>query len=62
LFPKTACARWRVTLIALGSQTQVPKLQGYLFFCAAHTLLENVRGHVGDAKGVAPRFEILNFE
>jgi sulfate permease, SulP family len=52
----------RAQLIAQGHQTQVMKLQGYLFFGTAHTLLENVRKRVDDATHIAPRFLLLDFE
>jgi sulfate permease, SulP family len=52
----------RALLTAQGHQTLVLKLQGYIFFGTAHTLLENVGRRVEDDTQAALRFLILDFE
>jgi sulfate permease, SulP family len=52
----------RAALDALGDKTLVLKLQGYLFFGTANTLLESVRRRVDDEKGSALRFLIFDLE
>lgn len=51
----------RATLTELGHQTHVLKLQGYIFFGTAHSLLQHVRKRVDDATLSALRFLILDF-
>jgi sulfate permease, SulP family len=51
----------RAALNEQGHQTHVLKLQGYIFFGTAHTLLRNVRNRVEDGELPALRFLILDF-
>jgi sulfate permease, SulP family len=52
----------RAVLDAHGHKTLVLKLQGYLFFGTAHTLLENLRQRIDHEAAAELRYVVLDFE